>query len=125
MKVRMEITEIYMPQLGANDDFVKLVQWVADRGQSVSAGSEIAILETTKATFALEAEKSGFLYPIVANGQEVPVRSILGLLLDVPSDEAVAAHVATLGKQSQKNGQELGAGTMKDLQLTAKARELI
>jgi UDP-perosamine 4-acetyltransferase len=121
----MEITEIYMPQLGANDDLVKLIQWVADRGQSVSAGSEIAILETTKASFALEAEKNGFLYPIVENGQEVPVRSVLGLLLDVPSEEAVTAHVATLGKQSQKNGQELGAGTMKELQLTAKARELI
>jgi sugar O-acyltransferase (sialic acid O-acetyltransferase NeuD family) len=121
----MEITEIHMPQLGANDEFVKLVQWGIERGQPVSAGLEIAVLETTKATFALEAEKSGYLYPMVENGQEVPVRAVLALLLDEPSENAAATYMARCSEQSQNSGKWQAEPSKTGLQLTVKARELI
>jgi sugar O-acyltransferase (sialic acid O-acetyltransferase NeuD family) len=120
----MTITEILMPQLGVNDDLVKVHKWIVERGRKVSAGEEIAELETTKATFALEAEASGYLYPIVEGGQEVPVRSVLGLLLDQPDDAAVAKFV-TEWHESQAVTSESHSTNERRLQLTAKARALI
>jgi pyruvate/2-oxoglutarate dehydrogenase complex dihydrolipoamide acyltransferase (E2) component len=55
----MPLVEILMPQLGVNDDTVVLLAWLASPGQKVNAGDEIATLETTKATFGLEADTSG------------------------------------------------------------------
>ncbi len=114
-----------MPQLGANDDVVKLVDWSVERGQEVPAGSEIAVLETSKATFALEAERAGHVYPIVEDGQEVPVRAILGLLLDTASEEAATAYVAQIGEKIQSSGRPKAGEIGKNLQLTVKARKLI
>jgi len=114
----MTISPILMPQLGVNDDVVKLLQWNVERGARVAAGQEIALLETTKASFALEAESAGYLYPLVEGGQEVAVRSVLALVAAEPDEQAAAAHVAGL----QPKGSEDRAAS---LQLTAKARELI
>ena len=66
-----------MPQLGANDDVVQLNSWKVARGQKVTAGEVIAELETTKAIFELEAETSGYLYPITETARRVPVRTVL------------------------------------------------
>jgi sugar O-acyltransferase (sialic acid O-acetyltransferase NeuD family) len=113
----MTITEIYMPLLGVNDDKVILHQWNVERGQKVNVGDELAELETTKASFALEAEASGYLYPIVENGSEVPVRSVLALLLDHPDEDAVGAFLARHQQVPTDDGSRA--------QLTAKARELV
>lgn len=105
-----------MPLLGVNDDKVILHKWNVGRGQKVNVGDELAQLETTKASFALEAETAGYLYPIVEDGSEVSVRSVLALLLDHPDENAVGALLAT---------RQPVPAAEKGLQLTAKARELI
>ena len=122
----MTITEIYMPLLGVNDDRVVLHRWNVERGRKVNVGDELAQLETTKASFSLEAEAAGYLYPIVGNGSEVPVRSVLALILDHPDEDAVSAFVAQLrppaagGKGARPEAVDLAR-----TQLTAKARELV
>jgi sugar O-acyltransferase (sialic acid O-acetyltransferase NeuD family) len=121
----MALTEIFMPQLGVNDDVVTLLKWNVERGQKVNAGEDIALLETSKATFSLEAEMSGYLYPIVENGREVAVRSVLAVLLDQPDDQAAAKFMADR-YPVQTAGNELPPeSASKSLQLTAKARALI
>ena len=95
----MPITEILMPQLGVNDDTVMLLAWLASPGQKVQAGDEIATLETTKATFGLQAEVAGHVYPIVAAGTEVPVRAVLGLMTDQPGERVVEEYTALKAAQ--------------------------
>jgi UDP-perosamine 4-acetyltransferase len=112
----MTITEVFMPQLGVNDDVVKLDRWTVERGDKVVSGQEIASLETSKASFSLEAEVSGYIYPIVENGREVPVRSVLAVVLDEPDDHAAATF---LEQRAHHKPAETGG-----LQFTAKAREL-
>jgi sugar O-acyltransferase (sialic acid O-acetyltransferase NeuD family) len=122
----MALMEIFMPQLGVNDDTVILHKWNIERGQKVSVGDELAELETTKASFALEAETAGYLYPIVEGGSEVPVRSVLAVLLDHPDEDAVAAFLAKLRQeQTGGKGSHAGANAPQNVQLTAKARELV
>jgi len=121
----MTITEIRMPLLGVNDDRVILHQWNLKRGQKVNVGDELAQLETTKASFALEAETAGYLYPMVENGSEVPVRSVLAILLEHPDEDAAGAFLARLRqKPAGEKGPPAGATALKDVQLTVKAREL-
>lgn len=121
----MAVTEVFMPQLGVNDDVVTLHKWNVESGQKVSAGEEIALLETTKATFSLEAETSGYLYPIVENGREVPVRSVLAVLLDQPDDHAATKFMADLRDERTTAAGSAPNDGAKGLQLTAKARALI
>ncbi len=115
-----------MPQLGVNDDAVILREWTVKRGQKVNMGDELAQLETTKASFALEAETAGYVYPIVEAGSEVPVRSILAISLDHPDEDRVGAYLARLRQeQADGRGSHSEANALECLQLTAKARELV
>lgn len=55
------MTPVTVPTINANDVSAKLVAWTKDDGASVSAGEVIAVLETTKASFDLDAPCSGTL----------------------------------------------------------------
>jgi sugar O-acyltransferase (sialic acid O-acetyltransferase NeuD family) len=118
----MVMFEILMPQLGVNDDLVTLAGWLVSPGQKVNAGDEIATLETTKATFGLEAGSSGYVYPIVAEQAEVPVQTVLGLITSEHGDQIVKDYTARTnpeGGQSQPLASVTGQRSM-----TARARAL-
>jgi sugar O-acyltransferase (sialic acid O-acetyltransferase NeuD family) len=122
----MTVTEVFMPQLGVNDDMVMLRAWNFERGQKVKPGDEVALLETTKATFSLEAESAGYLYPVVEMGREVAVRSVLAVLLDQPDEKVFEAFVADLRKgQAEATASRLAESAEKDVQFTVKARALV
>jgi sugar O-acyltransferase (sialic acid O-acetyltransferase NeuD family) len=121
----MTVTEVFMPQLGVNDEVVMLRAWNFERGQRVNAGDEVALLETTKATFALEAESAGYLYPVVEMGTEVAVRSVLAVLLDQPDEKVFEAFAAKLRREQAEAIASRPAGGAENVQLTAKARALV
>jgi sugar O-acyltransferase (sialic acid O-acetyltransferase NeuD family) len=119
----MSIVEILMPQLGVNDDIVQLLCWRVEPGQKIAAGDEIATLETTKATFELEAEAGGFVYPIVAEKAEVPVRTVLGLISGQPGSRIVQDYLDQKASQ-QEPEPEQRSGVSQERTMTAKARAL-
>jgi pyruvate dehydrogenase E2 component (dihydrolipoamide acetyltransferase) len=49
------------PRQSANDEFAVVVEWSVPSGSRVREGDVIAILETSKASFELEADRSGFV----------------------------------------------------------------
>src|ERR1700689_3059747 len=100
----MTVTEVFMPQLGVNDDMVMLCAWNVERGRKVNAGDEVALLETTKATFTLEAESAGYLYPVVEMGTEVAVRSVLAVLLDQPDEKIFEEFLAKFRREQAEAG---------------------
>lgn len=119
----MVISEILMPQLGVNDDKVTLVSWFVSPGQKVDAGDEIATLETTKATFGLEAANSGYVYPFIEAQAEVPVRTVLGLLLSEPGDQIVKDYMARTAVDVSHQPEPI-SGALEQPRMTAKARAL-
>jgi sugar O-acyltransferase (sialic acid O-acetyltransferase NeuD family) len=122
----MTVTEVYMPQLGVNDDLVTVRAWNVARGQKVNVGDEIAVLETTKAAFNLEAESAGYLYPMVEIGTEVLVRSVLAVLLDQPDEMVLEAFLAKFRReQAEASASRPAEGAEQNVQLTAKARALV
>jgi len=70
------------PRVNTNDDQVQLLAWRVAAGDYVEAGEEIADVETTKAVVAVEAERSGYISPLVAVGAIVNVGEPLAWIAD-------------------------------------------
>ena len=74
-------SEITMPQLSDTMTEGKVVKWHKKEGDKVSAGEEIADVETDKAVMPMEAFDSGTLAVIaVKEGQSAPVGAVLGVI---------------------------------------------
>ena len=71
---------VTVPQLGVNDLVAIVVEWyVSDEG-TVSAGQPLCTLETTKATFDVEAEAAGHVVHLVDADSEVGVSQPIALI---------------------------------------------
>ena len=79
----MEIEKVIIPQLGVNDEQATLIEWLKKDNEKVKAGDQICVIETTKTTFELEAEKSGYLYIKEKAGSEIKINGVIGYI--VPS----------------------------------------
>ncbi len=65
------MTEIVIPQLDANSETAKLVQWDAEDGTTVARGEQLCTVETSKAIYDLEAESAGVLVRLYPEGSTV------------------------------------------------------
>jgi TPP-dependent pyruvate/acetoin dehydrogenase alpha subunit len=68
------IERVIVPDLGATGDDVRIAEWLVKEGDFVSAGAPLFVLETDKATQAIEAFRSGYLRQIL-----VPADATVGL----------------------------------------------
>lgn len=91
----MNLFEVILPQLGVNDQSVRIVEWLAGGGKPVERGQVLARVETSKAVFDLECEAAGYCYPLASPGEEVPIRSVVALILPEPDEAAVSAYRET------------------------------
>jgi pyruvate/2-oxoglutarate dehydrogenase complex dihydrolipoamide acyltransferase (E2) component len=73
-----DVSTIVVPQLNANDETVRLVEWLVSHGQKVSAGDAICEVETSKAVTELVAEQSGIIYHVAASATDVRVGETIG-----------------------------------------------
>ncbi|MDR0910082.1 MAG: 2-oxo acid dehydrogenase subunit E2 [Spirochaetaceae bacterium] len=80
------ITEIKIPQENVNDETVVIAEFMVDDMSSVETDTEIACLETSKATFTVTAPKSGIIHFLVEIGSEVPVGNVLAIIGKDKSD---------------------------------------
>ena len=82
--------KILMPALSPTMEHGNLAKWFKKEGDKISAGDVIAEIETDKATMEVEAVDEGVLAKItVPDGtQEVPVNSLIAVLLEEGEDAA-------------------------------------
>jgi pyruvate dehydrogenase E2 component (dihydrolipoamide acetyltransferase) len=74
-------TAIVMPQVGQDIKTGVIVEWCVKEGDRIEKGDAVAVVESDKATFELEAYESGILLKIVhAAGAEVPVLAPIAYL---------------------------------------------
>jgi sugar O-acyltransferase (sialic acid O-acetyltransferase NeuD family) len=83
-----ELTPIRLPQSGANDTTAVIVEWARSSGQWVNRGEVVAVAETTKSVFDVEAPAAGYLYLLAAAGSEATVGAAIALLGATAPDEA-------------------------------------
>jgi pyruvate dehydrogenase E2 component (dihydrolipoamide acetyltransferase) len=83
--------KILMPALSPTMEHGNLAKWMKKEGDTVSAGEVIAEIETDKATMEVEAVDEGILAKIMVQdgAQEVPVNSLIAVLLEEGEDASV------------------------------------
>lgn len=78
----MDNLNIVMPRIGTNDNTVTLGTWLVQNGEYVKKGQAIAVLETTKETQDLIAEKEGYLFYKVTEGEDIKVGNVVAFISD-------------------------------------------
>jgi sugar O-acyltransferase (sialic acid O-acetyltransferase NeuD family) len=103
---------VQAPRVSANEDNVKLVVWVRHAGESVRLGEVIAVFETQKATFDLEAAASGYLAIRSDAGAVVSVGEVVAAITEVkeamiewPVAAAAAAKAEAEGRRATKKAE--------------------
>jgi len=70
------------PRFDINDDKVKLVQWLVHEGDQVEVGMLLCIVETSKATFDVLAERAGILSIKAIPGEQYSCDDVLGNIFE-------------------------------------------
>jgi pyruvate dehydrogenase E2 component (dihydrolipoamide acetyltransferase) len=87
--------EVIMPRLTDSMEEGAIAKWLKADGDEVRRGEELVEIETDKATMAYEADFSGALRILVAEGETVPVGTVIGQIGEaVPVAVEEAASVA-------------------------------
>ena len=76
----MEVYEVKVPQLGANDDVAILDSWIVEEGQYVNKGDQLCVVETTKSAIDLDAPADGIVSLCAEVGGECSVGSLVALI---------------------------------------------
>lgn len=74
--------DILMPQLGQAMMRGLIVEWQAETGDHVTAGTHLLTIESDKYTYEIEAPATGLLHRLLDVGQEAEVGRILGKIGD-------------------------------------------
>lgn len=115
------VREITIPQLGLNEEFVRVVEWYVNDGDRVKAKTPICLIETSKATAELEAEEAGFVRIRRKSGEEARIKETIGYIvssLDIEIKDEILPQPRTRREErlifSEKN----------NIKVTKKAKQL-
>jgi sugar O-acyltransferase (sialic acid O-acetyltransferase NeuD family) len=78
---------VYVPTVSVNEDEVKLVSWLKKPGETVKNGEIICVVETTKSTYDVETQSSGYLYYILGEGIMIKVGDTLAVISEVEEND--------------------------------------
>jgi len=106
-------TFLEMPALSPTMSQGKIASWTAKVGENVGAGDVYCEIETDKATVAYEAQEDGILAKILRSNPEedLPVGTIIGVLVDEQSDVAAFANFTVEGAASAPAAEPVAAST--------------
>ena len=104
------ISEVVMPQMGADMVEGTIVRWLKQEGDAVERGEIIAEIETDKANVEIEAFESGTFRMMIAHeGDVIPVGGLIGIIA-APSDDISQYH-APVGALEESPGRQPAAPT--------------
>jgi pyruvate dehydrogenase E2 component (dihydrolipoamide acetyltransferase) len=72
------MTDIIMPRLSDSMEEGTILKWLKGPGDEVRVGEPLAEIETDKATMTYEADAAGFLDPVAAEGDTLPIGALIG-----------------------------------------------
>lgn len=103
------VTAVLMPQVGQDIKTAKIIEWLKRENDSVNKGDIVAVVESEKAAFDVEAYESGVLLKILyEEGQEVEVLTPIAYI-GQPGEEIEKAPVSGEAEARLRDGEPLGA----------------
>jgi sugar O-acyltransferase (sialic acid O-acetyltransferase NeuD family) len=85
---------VRLPQTNPNDTRATIIGWPQADGSKVSEGQPVCSVETTKASFDVDAPKSGYLRFIAEVGSEVMVGEIIAYITETADQEFPTSDVS-------------------------------
>ena len=73
-------SEIRIPKIGMSATEMSIAEWMFADGDQVNAGDVLYAVETDKTTTEIEAQDSGILRVIGAEGEPYPVGTLVGTI---------------------------------------------
>ena len=96
------ISEVVMPQMGADMEEGTVVRWLKQPGDAVERGEIIAEIETDKANVEIEAFDSGtFRKTLASEGDTVSVGTVIALITDADEDISQYKPATTISSDTQ------------------------
>ncbi len=117
----MKYNEIKVPQLGVNDDFVILNNYLFQEGDKVTTDEIVAIVESTKMSIDINTDHGGHFFPLCEEGAEIKVNEPLGYIFETMEELNHFKAIYTSPKESSPL-EEKGVSSGK---VTKKAKELL
>lgn len=116
------IHEIIVPQLGVNDEFITIVEWFVNDKDKVNIGTPLCVIETSKATFEIEAEYEGYVRISKKAGEEAQIKEVIGYIVSSLNIEIKKEGWLIESKSEVKEKSILSQRS--GIKVTKKAREL-
>lgn len=83
----LNTTELVMPNVGANDNEIKIVKIFYEQGALISNGQVLFELESSKTIFDFISEKNGYFYSLFEESEMVKINSVIGIISDDKLDQ--------------------------------------
>lgn len=84
--------EFKLPALGADMDQGKLIEWLVKPGDTVTKGSIIAVVDTSKSAIDVESWHEGTVHELITQpGETIPVGAVMALLREAGETAEQAA----------------------------------
>ncbi|MDD4170485.1 MAG: hypothetical protein PHD36_09600 [Desulfotomaculaceae bacterium] len=112
-----------IPMVNPNDDHICLLEWLKNQDDYVHKGDIIAVIETSKAVFDIEAESSGYLVPLVETGENSKIGMALAVIKDA-IDEDYSEVLAIVRSESEPAETSSNDQKIKEKRTTKKAELL-
>ena len=104
------ISEVVMPQMGADMEEGTVIRWLKQPGDAVERGEIIAEIETDKANVEIEAFDGGtFRKTLASEGDTVSVGTVIALITD--ADEDISQYQPATTTVPATNGAEADTAT--------------
>src|SRR5438128_8921495 len=109
------LQEILVPLLSVNDQSLTIQELTFSQGEKVKKGDIIAVLETSKTTYTVEAEADGYISYFCKAGDDLPVNEILAKIFDeVPELSSAKSLINGSHESLVATGEKRTSGSVKN-----------
>ena len=76
------VTHMTIPKLGEEMMEATIIEWRVEEGEWVNKDQIVAVIETEKTVYEMEAPVSGFVHILVTQDNKVPVSTVIGMIAE-------------------------------------------
>jgi 2-oxoglutarate dehydrogenase E2 component (dihydrolipoamide succinyltransferase) len=105
-----EPTAVVVPRMNTNDDQAVLVKWLVSSGAAVKNEQPVVVMETTKATFEVNAPRDGYIFFDLGSAIMVDVGASIAWISDDPTAPAKTAATSAASATAAQAADVTAAG---------------
>jgi pyruvate/2-oxoglutarate dehydrogenase complex dihydrolipoamide acyltransferase (E2) component len=104
-----DLTAVVVPRMNTNDDQAVLVKWLVESGAAVKGEQPVAVMETTKTAFEVNAARDGYIFYELGAATMVDVGASIAWISDSATPPAIGAAKASSGSESAAQTAAIGS----------------